>query len=172
MAAVQGAERSSSKKTIEGKKPKKQRVGVHIDMTPMVDIAFLLLIFFMATTVFRAPQTMELNIPPDKDDVVKIAESNVLIIRMVDDGRVYWNIGRDMTPELFEFDDIQTFIKEKEVENAEDHDGDSKLVTLIKIARTSPYAQLVNVMDELQLGAIDRFSITVLEAEEIEEVGL
>jgi biopolymer transport protein ExbD len=172
MAAVQGAERSSSKKTIEGKKPKKQRVGVHIDMTPMVDIAFLLLIFFMATTVFRAPQTMELNIPPDKDDVVKIAESNVLIIRMVDDGRVYWNIGRDMTPELFEFDDIQTFIKEKEAENAEDHDGDSKLVTLIKIARTSPYAQLVNVMDELQLGAIDRFSITVLEAEELEEVGL
>jgi len=167
MAAVQGAERSSSKKTIEGKKPKKQRVGVHIDMTPMVDIAFLLLIFFMATTVFRAPQTMELNIPPDKDDVVKIAESNVLIIRMVDDGRVYWNIGRDMTPELFEFDDIQTFIKEKEAENAEDHDGDSKLVT-----RTSPYAQLVNVMDELQLGAIDRFSITVLEAEELEEVGL
>jgi biopolymer transport protein ExbD len=172
MAAVQGAERSSSKKTIEGKKPKKQRVGVHIDMTPMVDIAFLLLIFFMATTVFRAPQTMELNIPPDKDDVVEIAESNVLIIRMVDDGRVYWNIGRDMAPELFEFDDIQTFIKEKEVENAEDHDGDSKLVTLIKIARTSPYAQLVNVMDELQLGAIDRFSITVLEAEELEEVGL
>ena len=172
MAAVQGAERSSSKKTIEGKKPKKQRVGVHIDMTPMVDIAFLLLIFFMATTVFRAPQTMELNIPPDKDDVVKIAESNVLIIRMVDDGRVYWNIGRDMTPELFEFDDIQTFIKEKEAENAEDHDGDSKLVTLIKIARTSPYARLVNVMDELQLGAIDRFSITVLEAEELEEVGL
>jgi len=172
MAAVQGAERSSSKKTIEGKKPKKQRVGVHIDMTPMVDIAFLLLIFFMATTVFRAPQTMELNIPPDKDDVVEIAESNVLIIRMVDDGSVYWNIGRDMAPELFEFDDIQTFIKEKEVENAEDHDGDSKLVTLIKIARTSPYAQLVNVMDELQLGAIDRFSITVLEAEELEEVGL
>jgi biopolymer transport protein ExbD len=172
MAAVQGAERSSSKKTIEGKKPKKQRVGVHIDMTPMVDIAFLLLIFFMATTVFRAPQTMELNIPPDKDDVVEIAESNVLIIRMVDDGRVYWNIGRDMAPELFEFDDIQTVIKEKEAENAEDHDGDSKLVTLIKIARTSPYAQLVNVMDELQLGAIDRFSITVLEAEELEEVGL
>jgi len=172
MAAVQGAERSSSKKSIEGKKPKKQRGDIHIDMTPMVDIAFLLLIFFMVTTVFRAPQTMELNIPPDKEDTVEIAESNVLIIRMLDDGRVYWNISRDMAPELFEFDEIQTFIKDKEIENAEDHDGESKLVTLIKIARTSPYEQLVNVMDELQLGAIDRFSITVLEAEELEEVGL
>ena len=43
-------------------------------------------------------------------------------------------------------------------------------MTLIKIHRTSPYAQLVDVMDELQLGAIDRFSVTVLEAEEVEEV--
>jgi biopolymer transport protein ExbD len=170
MASVQGAQKSSDKKKVEGKKPKKQRGGVHIDMTPMVDIAFLLLIFFMVTTVFRAPQTMELNIPPDKEDTVEIAESNVLIIRMLDDGRVFWNIGRDMDPEQFEFDEIQTFIKDKEAENAEDHDGDSKLVTLIKIHRTSPYAQLVDVMDELQLGAIDRFSVTVLEAEEVEEV--
>jgi biopolymer transport protein ExbD len=170
MASVQGAQKSSDKKKVEGKKPKKQRGGVHIDMTPMVDIAFLLLIFFMVTTVFRAPQTMELNIPPDIEDTVEIAESNVLIIRMLDDGRVFWNIGRDMDPEQFEFDEIQTFIKDKEAENAEDHDGDSKLVTLIKIHRTSPYAQLVDVMDELQLGAIDRFSVTVLEAEEVEEV--
>lgn len=170
MANVQGAQKASDKKTVDGKKPKKQRAGVHIDMTPMVDIAFLLLIFFMVTTVFRAPQTMELNIPPDKDDKVEIAESNVLIIRMLDDGNVFWNIGRDMTPERFEFDEIQTFIKDKEAENAEEHDGESKLVTLIKIHRTSPYAQLVDVMDELQLGAIDRFSITVLEAEEVEEV--
>ena len=170
MASVQGAQKSSDKKKVEGKKPKKQRGGVHIDMTPMVDIAFLLLIFFMVTTVFRAPQTMELNIPPDKEDTVEIAESNVLIIRMLDDGRVFWNIGRDMDPEQFEFEEIQTFIKDKEAENAENHDGESKLVTLIKINRTSPYAQLVDVMDELQLGAIDRFSVTVLEAEEVEEV--
>ena len=38
---------------------KKKRVGVRIDMTPMVDVAFLLLIFFMVTTVFRRPLAME-----------------------------------------------------------------------------------------------------------------
>ena len=149
---------------------RKSQASSDVPDSSMADIAFLLLIFFMVTTVFRAPQTMELNIPPDKEDTVEIAESNVLIIRMLDDGRVFWNIGRDMDPEQFEFDEIQTFIKDKEAENAEDHDGDSKLVTLIKIHRTSPYAQLVDVMDELQLGAIDRFSVTVLEAEEVEEV--
>ena len=169
MAAVQGAEKASDRKQ-EGGKKKKKRAPVLIDMTPMVDIAFLLLIFFMVTTVFRAPQTMELNIPPDKDDKVEIAESNVLLIYMLDDDRMFWQIGRDMTPETLELANNQEFIKEKEVENAEEHDGESKLVTLVMIQRTSPYEQMVNVMDELQLGAIDRFSITVLEQEKYEEV--
>jgi biopolymer transport protein ExbD len=39
---------------------------VRIDMTPMVDVAFLLLIFFMVTTVFRTPQALEINLPPDR----------------------------------------------------------------------------------------------------------
>ena len=169
MAAVQGAEKASDRKKAGGKRTKK-RSPINIDMTPMVDIAFLLLIFFMVTTVFRAPQTMELNIPPDKDDKVEIAESNVLQIYMLDDERMFWQIGRDMTPEMLEMANIQEFIKEKELENAEEHDGESKLVTLVMIQRTSPYEQMVNVMDELQLGAIDRFSITVLEQDKFEEV--
>ena len=169
MAAVQGTQKASDRNK-EGATKKKPRNQVFIDMTPMVDIAFLLLIFFMVTTVFRAPQTMELNIPPDKDDKVEIAESNVLLIYMLDDDRMFWQIGRDMTPEELTLDDVQEFIREKEVENADLHDGESKLVTLVMIQRTSPYEQMVNVMDELQLGAIDRFSITVLEQDKYEEV--
>lgn len=168
MAAVNAPQRSSGKKG-GGFRKKKARMGVHIDMTPMVDVAFLLLIFFMVTTVFRSPQTMELNIPAE-DTPVEIAESNVLVIRMLEDGRVFWNIGEDMTPESVEFTEVQKLILDKDKENAEDHNGESKMVTLIKIQRTSPYEQMVNIMDELQLGKVDRFSITVLEAQEVMEV--
>jgi biopolymer transport protein ExbD len=167
VAAVVGPQRSS-KKAVAGFRRKKARSNVHIDMTPMVDIAFLLLIFFMVTTVFRSPQTMELNLPPE-DSEVEIAESNVLVIRMLEDGRVFWNIGK-MEPEAVEFPEIQKLILDKDKENAENHNGESKLVTLIKIHRSSPYEQMVNVMDELQLGKIDRFSITVMEDKEVREV--
>ena len=44
-----------------GLRHKKSRIRVRIDMTPMVDVAFLLLIFFMVTTVFRQPQALEMN---------------------------------------------------------------------------------------------------------------
>lgn len=160
MAAVNAPKRST--KAEGGKKPKKARPSVQIDMTPMVDIAFLLLIFFMVTTVFRTPQTMELNLPPDKEDTVEIAESNVLVLRLMEDDKAYWNIGKDF-PEEIEFDDIIGLIQDEVEEN-------DKLVTLIKIQRTASYNMMVNIMDEMQVGEIDRFSITVMEQEEVEEV--
>lgn len=56
-------------------KKRKRRIGVLLDMTPMVDIAILLLIFYMTTTQFKPPQTREVTLPlshsqielPDKD---------------------------------------------------------------------------------------------------------
>ena len=68
-----GADVAESKSHAKGKKKKKKRAGVRIDMTPMVDVAMLLLTFFMLTTVFNKPQTMELNLPPDKEVKVEVA---------------------------------------------------------------------------------------------------
>ena len=46
-----------------------KRIGLHLDMTPMVDVAFLLLTFFMLTTTFSKSNTMEINIPPERAEV-------------------------------------------------------------------------------------------------------
>ena len=70
---------------------KGRRLGIRIDMTPLVDVAFLLLTFFMFTTSMSRPQTMEINLPPDKDVKVEIAESNLLTLRINDKGEYFWN---------------------------------------------------------------------------------
>src|SRR5258705_3223110 len=94
MGAVDAPQtRSSSKKKGKGFHRPKRRVGVRIDMTPMVDVAFLLLIFFMGTTVFRTPQALEINLPPDKDVEIKIKASDVLTGRVVPDNRAYYRRG-------------------------------------------------------------------------------
>src|SRR5215831_989402 len=78
----------------KGKKHKK-RVGVRLDMTPMVDVAFLLLTFFMLTTTFNTPQVMEISLPPDSKVNVEVAQSNLLTIMIRKDDAVFWNKGQD-----------------------------------------------------------------------------
>ena len=58
---------------------KKRRIGVSIDMTPMVDVAFLLLIFFMTTTQFQPPERDKIDLPKSNSEA-KSPESDVITI--------------------------------------------------------------------------------------------
>ena len=93
----------------KGKKKKKRRVGVKIDNTPMVDVAFLLLTFFMLTTSMNKPQTMEINLPPSNEVTVEVAQSNLMTVRVKEDGSIYWNISTD-TPEKVEFKGLRALM--------------------------------------------------------------
>jgi biopolymer transport protein ExbD len=149
MAAVEtGQPRSHGK----GGKKKKKRVGVRIDMTPMVDVAMLLLTFFMLTTVFNMPQTMELNLPPDDNAKVEVGESSLITIRVAHDFTIYWNQGSDPKLQRVEFKELRKFLKERLQMNP-------KLITLVKVDREATYNNMVNIMDELNLANITRFSL-------------
>jgi biopolymer transport protein ExbD len=140
----------------KGKKKhrKGRRMGVRIDMTPLVDVAFLLLTFFMYTTSMARPQTMEINLPPDKEVKVEIAESNLLTLRMNDKGDLFWNTGID-APKKLEAGTLRTFLRERVQTNP-------KLVVLLKIERTAKYNTMVNMIDEFALTRVERFSLAPL----------
>jgi len=154
--------RSHAKK----KRKKTKRVNIRIDMTPLVDVAFLLLTFFMLTTSMARPQTMEINLPPDENVKVEIAESNLLTIRVSEKGEVFWNIALD-APKKIEFDKLRGFIRERSQAN-------SKLVTLVKIDPKAKYEMMVNIMDELNQAEMQRFSIARMTEQDqklVEEAG-
>lgn len=77
-----------------GKKGKKRakKSSTHIDMTPMVDLAFLLLTFFILTTTMSKPTTMQLTFPVDPDDTSKVTKVNnaVTLILTKDDEILYY----------------------------------------------------------------------------------
>src|SRR5437016_1828504 len=58
---------------------KKRRIGISIDMTPMVDVAFLLLIFFMTTTQFQPPEKDKIDLPKSSSEA-KSPESDIIVI--------------------------------------------------------------------------------------------
>ena len=135
----------------------KRRVHIRIDMTPMVDVAFLLLIFFMVTTVFRKPQAVEVNLPP-KDAKVAVPESNVLMLYVRGDEKMYFKMGRGAIQPTAKKDLIELF-KENERQNPE-------LIILAKVDRVAKYATMVDVMDALQLAEMQRFSLVPLTPED------
>src|ERR1044071_6498834 len=78
------------------KKIRAKKSSTHIDMTPMVDLAFLLLTFFILTTTFSKPKTMEINMPvkPDKpEEQQKIKDSLALTILLTENNKVVWYKG-------------------------------------------------------------------------------
>jgi biopolymer transport protein ExbD len=151
-----GADVAESKSHAKGQKKKKKRAGIRIDMTPMVDVALLLLTFFMLTTVFNKPQTMELNLPPDKEVKVEVAASTLLTVRVAPNMEIYWNMGNEPTAlKKITFIELRPLLVER-------LRGIPKLITLVQIDREAKYNDMVDIIDELNLANITRFSIAPL----------
>jgi biopolymer transport protein ExbD len=155
MGAVDTPDRASKSKG--GLHRPKRRVRVRIDMTPMVDVAFLLLIFFMVTTTFRKPQVMEVNLPPEGAKV-QVPESNVLTLYVRGDQRYYYSVGSSGVAATQKKDLIELFT-ENERRNPE-------LIVLAKVDRGATYATMVDVMDAMALAAMKRFSLVPLSADD------
>lgn len=140
-----GGEQKKAVKTATGKIVMKRRLGIRIDMTPMVDIVFLLLIFYMVTTVFAMPQAMEVNLP-EKDELereIDTKESQVLLVRVDEEGRLWSNIGRKI-PDQIPFDSLRPLL-------IAENQKEPKLATIVIIHPKAKYHALVDILDEIDV---------------------
>ncbi len=160
MGGMDFADKPQQKKGVGLHRPKR-RVSIRIDMTPMVDIAFLLLIFFMVTTVFRKPQAMEVNLPP-KNQTVDVPQSNVMTIFVRPDDHMYWRMA-DGALTATSMKDLNSLLSENLKLNAD-------LIILVKMNRTASYKTMVDVMDELEVADMTRFSLVPMKDEDVKEV--
>lgn len=134
----------------KGRKPKR-RMKIRIDMTPLVDVAFLLLTFFMLTTVFRLPQALEIMLPETNKQTVDIAESKMITIRVSNDMTIYWNKGFDV-PQKMAFDKLSEFVAQRKAERPD-------WIFKVIVDREAKSHALIDIIDELKSNQLDKFSI-------------
>jgi biopolymer transport protein ExbD len=145
-------------------KIKIRRVGIRIDMTPLVDIAFLLLTFFMMTTQFKPMEEVEIVLPSSHSEF-KLPESNVMTLNLSKDGRIFLGLdSQHLRERLFgkenalkasvevPKDDLAEYLVRARTMNP-------KLATVIKGDRDAHYGTAEDVMNILQKTKITRFNL-------------
>ena len=165
MAEVQIKEQSSGKKT-QNKKP------IRVDMTPMVDLGFLLITFFMFTTNFSKPNAINFSNPPKKDvnsvtDVIDIRNSITFILGK--DGRVFYyqaeksDLNENSLTEV-SFDKAQVA---KTIEAAKAKAPKKEIFTvIIKPTDDSQYKTMVDMLDEMTITKSERYGISEMNDKE------
>lgn len=143
---------------------KGKRLTYKLDMTPMVDVGFLLLTFFILTTQFRPTEVVEIVLPVSHS-AFKLPDADVMTISVGQDGKVFLGVdsqhlraalfgeenklrpGIEVTPE-----DLPTLLIQARTRNP-------KLRTVIKSHRDAEYGVVERVMDTLQKTNITRFNL-------------
>jgi len=144
---------------------KKARISVKIDMTPMVDVAFLLLTFFMLTTQFRPPETVQI-ILPTSHSAFKLPESDVLMISISKDNRIFLGVDNQFVRSKI-FGSENKLRPEIEVADVkalgnllvQARMANPKLRTVVKGDKDAEYGLAEDVMDVLQKTNITRFNL-------------
>ena len=143
----------------KGGKKRAKKQSTRVDMTPMVDLAFLLLTFFVMTTTLNKPQTMEITMPekpkPDDPEPPKVNERDVVTIVLGENDKVYWYSGiTDPKIEVTDFsaNGIRKVLQQKKAELP-------KLVVLIKPSDKSKYKNMVDILDEMNISVIQRYAM-------------
>ena len=128
---------------------KGKKLSTRVDLTPMVDLGFLLITFFIFTTTMSQPTAMRLIIPKDADkpeDQNKAKESGVITILLGKDNNVFYYEGQ-LTPNASNFKsttfkEIRTVLIDKKRNTPE-----TDLVVILKPSSQCTYKNVIDILD-------------------------
>ncbi len=162
----------------KGGKVRTKKMSTRVDLTAMVDLAFLLITFFMLTTSLNKPQAMDLAMP-DKDkneqEQLKIADNRSMNILLGANDRIEWFMGTVDNPigppEVTNYgkNGIRKAILDR-MKSVIAETGDPKkgLIVLIKPSDKSSYRNLVDILDEIKITGVDVYAIVDIAPIEVE----
>jgi len=158
----------------KGGKVRSKKQNSKVDLTAMVDLAFLLITFFMLTTTLSKPQSMDLTLPDkeDKDtktDDIKVDEHRTMTVLLGENGKLVRYVGVLATPieapkdfaygkdgirkELISRNKI---VKDYSIAQGKPKNG---MIVIIKPSKKSTYRNLVDILDEMAIVGVDTYAI-------------
>lgn len=162
---------------------RKQKMGVRkltkaslrIDLTPMVDLGFLLISFFVFTTTLAKPTAMHLTIPDDNNikNPSVTPESKTLNLLLGANNNVFYYEGNSLNQLKnigTKASDLRNIINEKKLILQNKYNSDSSLVVLIKPTKIATYANIINALDEMLICNVKTYVLMDASKEEVQKL--
>ncbi|MCL9809402.1 ExbD/TolR family protein [Flavobacterium luminosum] len=161
-----------------GKKVRSKKSNAKVDLTAMVDLAFLLITFFMLTTSLSKPQSMDLGLPDkqkenEPQDDIEVADNRTMTILLGENNKIKWYMGQFGAPLEGPSDSsygkagIRQEILSK-VKSVPEATGDPKkgLIVIIKMDKKTNYKNMVDILDEMAIAKVPTYALVDITPDE------
>lgn len=149
----------------------------HVDLAPMVDIALLLLMFFMVTTSFNKPNVFLMGLPKESANSkpVPVNPNFVMTVQIAKSGNVYIQRGLEgpnNLPKRVPLDQIEKYVQQvrEQVLNDPENKTKSEVVTVVKIHKESLYESMIDALDEVFRGGVQKWATSEMKPEEMTKI--
>jgi len=139
---------------------KGKKLSTRVDLTPMVDLGFLLITFFIFTTTMSQPTAMRLALPDDRvkpEDQNKIKQSGALTILLGRDNNVFYYEG-ELAPDASNFK-ASNFKDIRDDIISRKRSADTNLVVVIKPSDECTYKNVIDILDEMSINVVKRYAM-------------
>ncbi|MCP2036909.1 biopolymer transporter ExbD [Chryseobacterium sp. HSC-36S06] len=158
----------------KGGKVRSQKQPPHVDLTPMVDLAFLLITFFMLVTTFNKPNVMDLGLPakpkdPQQQPDTEIDLSNSISLIIGKDNRIFYHqvAAADLNEQTLQETSFDREGITKVIEQAKARAKDqTKFTVIIKPTDDAVYKNFVDILDEMAITKNEIYGITDVKSNE------
>jgi len=166
----------------KGGKVRSKKASTRVDLTAMVDLAFLLITFFMFTTTLNKPKAMDLTMPDNsvQKSQLPVAATRSMTILLGAHNKLMWYMGEAgksaPTVDSYGPNGLRKALIENGNQVAASHAApDNFMIVLIKPSDQSTYENLVSALDEMSITNIKSYAIvkiTQLEKDALKAQGL
>ena len=161
-------------KRVKGKR-KGLSTALKIDMTPMVDLGFLLITFFIFTSTMAESKATDLMMPKEGEPL-HLKQSNALTLLLHEDNKIYvyegeWKSNKKGKLRATSFDnkmDLRNIIQNKQRQLDEKRD---EMMVLIKPSEKSRYNNIIDALDEMLINNVKRYAVVDMSADELASIG-
>ena len=154
---------------------KKRRVGIVIDMTPMVDIVILLLIFYMTTTSFKPPEAKAV-ILPESHSMIELPDKDIINITVTEEDSIFVDF---IQKENVIIDGVEVYTTVRKVAEADEYNVSSLInraravnrlaLIVIKADRNASFGVMDKIMKSMSENSLTRFLIITDNEAEIKQ---